>query len=207
MTLEPTVFIIDDDEAMRDSLRHLFESEQLNVETYASASAFIGQFDANRSGCLVADVRMPGTTGVELLELLRARSVPIPVILISAYADVDTAVRALKSGAVDYIRKPYDAKVLLERTRECIERDSRLRAKAAARADLEARLAQLTPRERETLAGLGAGKSVKQIASDLGLSRKTVDVHRSHLLLKMQVGSLVELVQALQLLEDESDAV
>jgi FixJ family two-component response regulator len=200
---EPTVFVVDDDQAMRSSLSRLMQSVGLRVEAYASAAEFLNAFDSRAPGCLVLDIRMPGMDGLELQERLAADGIRIPVIIISAHGDVESAVRAMKCGAVDFVKKPYKGKVLLARIREALELDARIRGEQARQADVIARLARLTPREREVLALLVLGKSAKQIAFELGLSRKTVDVHRSHVMAKMQTDSVVELVAMSPFLQRE----
>lgn len=195
MDPEPTVFVVDDDEAMRKSLRRLMESVGLAVETHSSADGFLDSYDPARPGCLILDIRMPGMSGLELQDRLGTDRIHIPVIIISAHGDVEKVVRAMKSGALDFIKKPYKGKVLLTRIREALQLDRRIRREEAERADVAARLARLTPREREVMALLVIGKPAKRIAFELGLSRKTVDVHRGHVMTKMQVDSLVELAR------------
>lgn len=194
MNSESTVFVVDDDQAMRSSLSRLMQSVGLPVETFPDAEAFLSQCDVRRPGCLLLDIRMPGMSGLELQERLSAEEIRMPVIVISAYGDVEKVVRAMKSGAVDFVKKPYKGNLLLARIREALELDARIRREAAARAEITNRLRRLTPREREVLSLLVTGKPAKQIAFELGLSRKTVDVHRSHVMAKMQVDSVVELV-------------
>jgi two-component system response regulator FixJ len=201
---EATVFVVDDDQALRESLRRLMQSVALPVETYADAQTFRARYDPSRPGCLILDIRMPGMSGLELQEKLINERIRIPVIIMSAHGDVEKAVRAMKAGAVDFIKKPYKGKVLLERVRQALELDARIRHEEAQRANIAARVASLTPREREVMKLLAAGKSPKQIAFEFGLSRKTVDVHRGHIMLKMQAESLVELAQLVQ--RAEADA-
>ncbi|UCG87907.1 MAG: response regulator transcription factor [Gemmatimonadota bacterium] len=195
---EATVFVVDDDDALRKSLRRLMQSVGLPVETYPDAQAFQASYDPSRPGCLILDIRMPGMNGLELQQKLVSESIRIPVIIMSAHGDVEKAVRAMKAGAVDFIKKPYKGKVLLERVRHALKLDAQIRREEAQRADIAARIASLTPREHEVMKLLAAGKSPKQIAFEFGLSRKTVDVHRGHIMLKMQVDSLVELAQLVQ---------
>ena len=190
-----TVFVVDDDTAVRKSLQRLMESAGLPVETHASAEEFLERYDQTRPGCLVLDIRMPGIDGLQLQEKLVADRINIPTIIVSGHGDVEKAVRAMKSGAVDFIRKPYKGDVLLERIREALEQDADARRVQAARAEVSTRINRLTPREREVMAMLVEGKSAKRIAFELGLSRKTVDVHRGHIMTKMQAESLVELVR------------
>lgn len=205
MAPEPTVFVVDDDEALRQSLTRLMESVGLPVETYPDAEAFLDNYDSARPGCLVLDIRMPGMNGLALQDKLAQGRVRMPVIIISAHGDVDKAVRAMKSGAVDFIKKPYKGELLLERIRQALELDARIRSQEAARAEVGARLALLSPREREVIEMLAAGKTPKQIAFELDLSRKTVDVHRGHIMMKMRAETLVELVEMLHVYRDGLD--
>lgn len=205
MAPEPTVFVVDDDEALRQSLTRLMESVNLPVESYADAQAFLDSYDSARPGCLVLDIRMPGMNGLTLQDKLAKGRVRIPVIIISAHGDVDKAVRAMKSGAIDFIKKPYKGELLLERIRQALELDARIRRQEAARAEVGARLALLSPREREVIEMLAAGKTPKQIAFELDLSRKTVDVHRGHIMMKMRAETLVNLVEMLRVYRNGAD--
>ena len=198
MDPEATVHVVDDDKAVRESLQRLMESVGVVVETYPSAQAFLDGYDRARPGCLVLDIRMPGMSGLELQEKLADEGIGLPVIIISAHGNVEKAVRAMKAGAVDFIKKPYKGQLLLERIRQALELDACMRRKEEERAEVGARIARLTPREREVMHLLAAGKRPKQIAFELGLSRKTVDVHRGHIMMKMQVDSLVELARMIQ---------
>jgi len=192
---EPKVHIVDDDEAMRDSLKWLLESHGLEVELYASGDAFLAAFNSNFRGCLVLDVRMPGMNGLDLHSQLQARHSTLPVIFITGHGDVPMAVSALKKGAVDFIEKPFNDLDMLRLIQSCLSQDS---AAAAARAESESvaqRLQRLTQREREVLALIVAGKLNKQIADELGISIKTVEVHRSRVMEKMGANSVAELVQ------------
>jgi FixJ family two-component response regulator len=204
MLPEATVFIVDDDVGMRDSLRWLLESVNLRVETFSTAEAFLQAYTPSRSGGLVLDVRMPGMSGLSLQETLVARNISIPVIIITGYAEVPTAVRALKTGAIDFIEKPFSDDVLLERIRQALAVDRQRRDEHARRADAEARFQQLTPREREVMELVITGKANKVIAAELNLSPKTVEVHRANLMKKMEVDSVAELVRlGLMLLSTE----
>lgn len=196
---EPTVFIVDDDEAVRTSLLRLMESVGLATETYPSARGFLDAYELNRPGCLLLDIRMPGMSGLELQRKLVGDGIHIPIIIISAHGTVETAVSAMKTGAVDFIRKPFDAPALVERVRRALVVDAQIRRRAARRADVTARVALLTPREREVLELLAAGKATKQIGMALGVCRRTVDIHRSHIMMKMNAESLVELANMLQI--------
>lgn len=190
-----TVFIIDDDPAMRDSMSYLVQSVGIAVETFSSAQDFLDTYDPERHGCLVLDVRMPGMSGLELQEFLVERGIRAPVIMVTGYGDVPMAVRALKGGAVDFLEKPFTDQELLETINEAVERDYRQRGKDAELAKVKERIARLTPREREVMDLVLDGKPNKAIATELGLSPKTVEVHRSRVMAKMQVGSLAALLQ------------
>jgi len=191
-----TVFIVDDDPAMRDSMSFLVRSVGMAVETFASAQAFLDTYDPDRPGCLVFDVRMPGMSGLELQEFLVERGIKAPVVMVTGYGDVPMAVRALKGGAVDFLEKPFTDQELLETINEAIERDHRRRGKDAELSKVRERIARLTPREREVMDLVLDGKPNKVIAAELGLSPKTVEVHRSRVMAKMQVASLAGLLQS-----------
>ena len=195
MENEATVFVVDDDGAVRDALRSLFESVNLNVETFESAEQFLRAYQPERPGCLVLDIRMPGMGGLRLLEHLKSQAIPLPVIVLTGYADVNTAVRAMKAGAVDFVQKPFTEQELLEQIQKALEQDARLRSERAKQSEIEARLARLTPRERQVFERLVGGKTNKDIAADLGISAKTVETHRAHIMQKMQAKSLAELVR------------
>jgi RNA polymerase sigma factor (sigma-70 family) len=192
---ESTVFIVDDDEALRDSLTWLLESVRLPSRTFASAQEFLRQFDRTCPGCLVLDVRMPGMSGLELLDRLTAEGVGIPVILLTAHADVPMAVRALKGGAADFLTKPFSSQELLDRIQDALERDRSRREQESRIAFLAERFALLTPREREVMALVVEGNSNKEIAAALGVSSKTVEAHRTKVMDKTQAGSVAGLVR------------
>ncbi len=168
----------------------LIASAGLRVEDYPSADEFLADYDPARPGCLVLDIRMPGMSGLTLQDQLIARGVAIPVIMITGHGDVAMAVGAVKKGAIDFIQKPFDDEVLLDRVCQSLAIDAERRRKHAERAEFESRLARLTPREREVLDLLISGKGNKEIAFQLGLSRKTVDIHRAHVMMKLEVDSL-----------------
>ncbi|BAO45126.1 response regulator transcription factor [Thiolapillus brandeum] len=191
----PTVFVVDDDEAMRSSLQWLIESVDLPVECYASAEAFLDAYYPGRSGCLLLDVRMPGMGGLELQEYLRRHEITIPVIIITGHGDVPMSVRAMKEGAIDFIEKPFNDELLLDAIRNALAVDERQRQEQTLRAELAACLATLTPREHEVMEMVTAGRSNKEIASALGVSSKTVEAHRAKVMDKMKASSLAELVR------------
>ena len=190
----PTVVVVDDDPAFCRSIRWLIEADGLDVETYDSAQAFLNAFERDTPGCLLLDMRMPGMSGLELQKALEERGIAIPVIVVTAHGDVPTAVRAMKAGAVDFIQKPFNDQELLDRVHECIARDAENRRDAATQLNLEVRLSKLSAREREVMDLVIAGRSNKAIAQALGISIKTVEFHRAHIMEKMQAGSVQELV-------------
>jgi FixJ family two-component response regulator len=196
---EPTVFVVDDDAAVREYLRWLIESVGLRVETFDSARAFLDQYDDARPGCLVTDVRMPELSGFDLQAEIARRPISLPIIMMTAYAEVPMAVRALHGGAVDFIQKPFDGQVLLDRVREAIALDKRRRRDQSEKAAIRERLARLTPRQRAVLDGLIAGKPSKVIAAELGLSTSTVDVHRARIMDRLQAQSLPDLFRLILL--------
>ncbi len=195
MNAQGTVFVVDDDPAMRDSLRWLLESVDLEVRTFESAGRFLEVLERIRPSCLVLDVRMPGLSGLDLQAELVRREVGMPVIMISGHGDVPVAVRAMRAGAIDFIEKPFSDQLLLDRVRQAIERDRTESASDSRRAHVESRAAQLTPREREVMNLVVSGRANRQIAEDLGLSQKTVEIHRARVMAKMEVDSLAELVR------------
>ncbi len=195
MQAEETVFVVDDDEAMRSSLKWLIESMGMHVETYDSAQGFLDAYFPGRAGCLLLDVRMPGMSGLELQAYLARREQRIPVIIITGHGDVAMAVKAMKNGAVDFIEKPFDDEALIVSIRNALQYDEKQRALRSQRADLTARMSELTPREHEVMAMVTDGKSNKEIAAALGVSAKTVEVHRARVMDKMRADSLAELVR------------
>ena len=199
-----SVAIVDDDEAVRDVLSWLFSSKGLPTLSFASGEALLAAFDVERIGCLVLDVRMAPINGLALFEkLLASQPYCPPAIFLTGHADVPLAVSALKMGAVDFLEKPFDDTVLIERVEAALERDVSARAALASRHQLEAQLRQLTEREREVMALILDGKLNKQIAEALDISIKTVEVHRARVLEKMAVKSAVELAGRLSSLRQE----
>lgn len=190
------VYIVDDDEALRDSLVWLLESSGFKVCAYESAEAFLEVFDLEMTGCLVLDVRMPGMSGLELFEALRERHCPLPVIFITGHGDVPMAVKAVKRGAMDFIEKPFGDRDMLGLIEGSLVREREGRERRLQEAETARRLAELTQREREVLDLIIVGKLNKQIADMLGISIKTVEVHRARVMEKMGANSLAELVQS-----------
>jgi two-component system, LuxR family, response regulator FixJ len=195
MTTRPTVFVVDDNAGVRKSLRALFESAELAVETYGSAEEFLAVYDPDRPGCLLLDVRLRQTSGLDLQDELRRRKTNLPIIVLTGHGTVPTSVRALKAGAVDFLQKPAPPKMLLERVRAAIEVDRQARTTAAEGAVVTEQLAHLTPREREVMELLLAGKTSKEIAAALGVSVRTVEGHRRVVLAKTNVSSAAQLVR------------
>jgi two-component system response regulator FixJ len=191
----PTVFVVDDDEAVRQSVELLVRSVGLTVESYPSAQSFLESYDPTRCGCLLLDLRMPGMSGLELQRALKERGVTLPIIIVTGHGDVPVAVRAFKDGAIDLIEKPYSKQMLLERVRDAVERDVREREGRTRKLQIDARLRKLTPRENSVMERVVAGLSNKEIARDLNVSSKTVEVHRAHVMQKMEADSLADLVK------------
>jgi FixJ family two-component response regulator len=189
------VFVVDDDDAVRDSLALLMKSVGLAVETYPSARDFLDHFDPERIGCLVLDVRMPGMSGIELQERLAKRNATLPIIFVTGHGDVPMAVHALRAGAVDFIQKPFSDQALLDRIQQSLEEHARRRGEDVKKAAIRERIAGLTPREREVMSMVIEGKANKVIAIDLGVSERTVEIHRARVMEKMQASSLPDLVR------------
>jgi two-component system response regulator FixJ len=192
---EPVVFVVDDDEAVRNSLRLLLKSIGMPAVAYASAEEFLAGYDDEQPGCIVLDVRMPGMSGPELQDELNRRGALIPVIFITGHGDVPMAVEAMRHGAVDFMQKPFSDKDLVGRIQLAMAADRRNREAIGAKDQIRARIAALTPRERQVLDLVTQGKSNKVIAGDLGASQRTVEIHRSHVMEKMGANSLAQLVR------------
>jgi FixJ family two-component response regulator len=191
----PSVFIVDDDAGVRDSLKFLMRSVDHPVETFASALEFLDAYRDDRPGCLVLDIRMPGMSGLELQEQLIARRAMVPIIIITGHGDVPMAVEAMQSGARDFIQKPFRDQDLLDRINLELEQDAKNRAALGELNLIRERLASLTPREREVMDLVVHGKANKVIAGDLELSQRTVEIHRARVMEKMQASSLAHLVR------------
>ncbi len=198
---DQTVYIVDDDEALRDSLVWLLESNDYRVASYASAEDFLAAYRADMAGCLVLDVRMPSMSGLELYERLRDRHATLPVVFITGHGDVPMAVSVLKKGAVDFIEKPFSDRDMLQLIDQCLATERENRDRLRQDAAVSRRLDHLTAREMEVLELIIAGRLNKQIADDLGISIKTVEVHRARVMEKMEAGSLAELVQSVMACE------
>jgi len=190
-----TVFVVDDDQAVRQSLEMLIKSVGHTVQTYRSAQDFLDGYDPEKPGCLVLDIRMPGMSGLELQKTLRQRHIDIPTIFITGHGDVPVAVRALKDGAFEFLEKPFSKQMLLEHIRDAIKADGERRTQRGASNKMEARMSLLTERERQVMDLVVEGKVNKEIAAALGLSKKTVEVHRANVMQKLQADSIAELVK------------
>lgn len=196
MTVDPTVFVVDDDAAVLMSVRRLLESAGRSVETYQSASQFLDRFDDSRAGCIIADVLMPGMNGLELQAQLARRGAMLPIIFLSGHGDVPTAVRAMQEGAIDFIEKPFQSQLLLERIDHAMQRGRQWIQRRIHQRDLRQRFDRLTPREREVLGGIIDGQNVNEIAARFGLSVKTVYAHRKQIMAKLGVHTTVEIFRA-----------
>ena len=189
------VHVIDDDEAMRESLAFLLGAVGMEVRTYESALGFLDVAPNAEAGCVITDVRMPGLSGVDLLRRLRELKLGIPVIVITGHGDVPLAVEAMKIGALDFLEKPFDDEVLLASVRSALNQLNQDQKRQAERNEIERRLAALSNRERDVLEGLVSGHANKQIAYDLGISPRTIEIYRANLMTKMQAASLSDLVR------------
>ena len=193
-SINPTIFVVDDDKDMRQSLKWLIESVGLPVEGFESAEQFLDEDPAMRAGCLLLDVRMPGMGGMGLLEWLRARGEHLPVIVFTGHGDVPMAVQAMKLGAFDFVEKPATHQYILARIRDALAMDEDLRTRKSERLRFERLLSQLSQREQEVMEKVVAGESNKVIAIALGISERTVEKHRENIMQKMGVRSLAALV-------------
>ena len=201
----PTVYVVDDDPAMRSSLRWLFESVGLPVSTCASGQEFLRTYTPGDPGCLVLDMRMPGMSGLDLQAELAARRIKIPILIITGYAEVPLAVRAMKAGAFEFIEKPFSDQTLLDRIRAAVAKDEVDRCTRAQRADARARRRLLSPREHDVIERVVIGSSNKIIAAELELHQKTVEVHRAHAMQKLQAGSLAEAIRLWLIAQEDDD--
>jgi two-component system response regulator FixJ len=195
MSNDSTVYVIDDDSAMRESLQFLLRTANIRARTYDSATAFLDALPRDSFGCVVTDVRMPGLSGLELLRKLKELEVVLPVIVITGHADVPLAVEAMKGGAADFIEKPFDDEVLLASVRAALKVQDGQAGQQAARAAIAERIASLSARERQVLDGLVAGLPNKTIAYDLSISPRTVEIYRANVMTKMEAASLSDLVR------------
>ncbi len=191
-----TVFVVDDDASVRKALARLIQSVGLQTKTFASAQELLDQAPPEGPGCIVLDVRMPGLNGLELQAELTGRNIQTPIVFITGHGDIQMSVRAMKSGAVDFLIKPFNDKELLGAIKTAIEKDEYFKAAQTEHSEIQRRHQTLTPREREVLGLVVKGRMNKEIAAELGAAEKTVKVHRARVMQKMQVQSVAELVRA-----------
>jgi len=192
---EATVFVVDDDDAVRESLAFLLKSVGLKVESAASAQDFLKSYNPARAGCLVLDIRMPGMSGLELQEKLKQMESMLPIIFITGHGDVPMAVKAIKAGAADFVQKPFRDQELIDRIREVLEEDASARVEKMQKAEILKRIDSLTEREREVMEQVVDGKANKVVAIDLNVSQRTVEIHRANVMDKMKARSLAQLVR------------
>jgi len=189
-----TVFVVDDDEAVRDSLALLLRSVELAVETFGSANQFLDSYDPAAPGCLILDVRLPGMSGLELQQKLADDGADLPIVFITGHGDVPMAVRAMRRGAVDFLQKPFSNQDLLDRVQQALTEQSHRRRQSESKAEIAQRIQSLTPRENEVMELIVEGLPNKVIANRLGMSQRTVEVHRASVMRKMQADSVAQLV-------------
>jgi FixJ family two-component response regulator len=200
----PVVYIVDDDEAVRNSLRLLLKSVGLTAQALPSAREFLDKYDPQQPGCLILDVRMPGMSGLDLQEQLNVRGAVIPVIFITGHGDIPMAVEAMQQGAFDFLQKPFRDQDLIDRIQRALAKDRSDRAELSERARVKERFESLTPREREVLDLVTSGKPNKIMAADLGVSQRTVEIHRARVMEKMHAASLAQLVRMMMDLNEVS---
>jgi two-component system, LuxR family, response regulator FixJ len=201
----PTVFIVDDDEAVRNSLRLLLKSVGLAAVALPTAQEFLSKYDPKQPGCLILDVRMPGMSGLELQEQLNVRGAMIPVIFITGHGDIPMAVEAMQQGAFDFLQKPFRDQDLIDRIQRALTKDQTNRAELKEKSGVHERLQTLTPREREVLTLVTTGKPNKIMAADLGVSQRTVEIHRARVMEKMHASSLAQLVRMVMDLNEAAE--
>lgn len=202
---DPIVYVIDDDDAVRNSLTFLLDCAGLATRAFPSADAFLQADPPLETACIITDVRMPGLSGVELAQRLQARGALAPVIMITGHADVPMAIQAMKAGVTEFIEKPFADDVLIEAARSAVSRHQNLQAAAAERAGIRERLASLTPRETDVLQGLAAGHANKVIAHDLDISARTVEVYRANLMTKLGARSLSDVIRMVTVAQTATD--
>lgn len=195
MQSEAIVYIVDDDKAIRESLQLLLKSVGFESRAYDSAEMFLNEADLYSPGCLIVDIRMKGMSGLELQQLLNNKGSKLPVIIITGHGDVPIAVQAMKAGAIDFLEKPYDNDVLVSRIKQCLSEVSKSQDKSRLIAEAKTRLSRLTPRERQVMNLLVAGKHNKVIAKELSISVRTAEAHRAKVMKKLHAESLSDIVR------------
>jgi len=201
---QPTVFIVDDDEPVRDAIGLLLDTVGIAHQSFGSAQAFLNAYDRGRTGCLVLDIRMPGMSGLELQDLLLEDDAPVPIIFITGHGDIPMAVEAMRKGALDFIRKPFRDQELLDRIQEALNADAANRRTSADLDEIRDRVGSLTPREYEVFERVAEGQANKVVAIDLSISERTVEIHRSQVMQKTKARSLADLVR-MKILLDQAD--
>lgn len=203
---QPTVYIVDDDAAVRSALNLLLETENLRTKVFASAEEFLECVDATHSGCLLLDVRMPGLSGLELQQVLAQKQITMPVIIMTGYADVPMAVQAMKAGAIDFVEKPFDNDRLLQQIHICLQVLNDLQSEQDRQHMAKEKIRRLTRRERQVMDMLVAGHQNRVIAEKLGISPRTVEIHRARVMEKLEANSLSDVVRlALMLAQADTD--
>ena len=198
---EPIVYVVEDDEINRELMKDLFESVDLRVDAFETGNAFLDALPVNGPGCILLDVRMPGISGLDLQAMLSKERLDLPIIFVTAHGDTQMAVRAMKEGAFDFVEKPINNQLLLETTNKAIENSRKLGAEHAEQDDIQKRIDLLTPRESEVLKMIALGKFNKQIAFDLGITQRTVEVHRARVMEKMQAKTIADLLRTVMSLD------
>jgi two-component system, LuxR family, response regulator FixJ len=192
---DPTIFVVEDDASVRDALSLLLTLKGFRASVYSSAAEFLGEYDAAMRGCLLTDLQMPGMSGLELQSALRERNLTLPVVVLTAHGDVATTRAALKNGAVDFLEKPVDDEILIDVLRNAVRIDAELHRKERKREEKQARIARLTPRERDVLDHLADGLLHREIAERLSISPRTVEVYKARMMDKLQCRTLAEIVR------------
>lgn len=204
MDLKPTVYIVDDDDAVRESLELLLDSVDQQAKSFDSAQAFLDSYNPDMLGCIVLDIRMPGMNGMELHKELNRLGSILPIIFVTGHGDVPMAVEAMQHGAVDFVQKPYREQELLDKINQALALDTKQRASLLEKQDIKKHLATLTARENEVLDELVEGKANKVIAAELGISQRTVEIHRARVMEKMATHSLAHLVRMIMAVREPS---
>jgi RNA polymerase sigma factor (sigma-70 family) len=199
---KPTIHIVDDDQAVRESIQWLIESVGLNIETYGSANEFLDNYAEDSLGCLILDVRMPGISGLDLQHILADRGIDLPIVFVTGHGDVPMAVRALKNGAVDFIEKPFNDQVLLDTIQSAVQKHRERLKQRAELENLQTRYDNLTTREQEVMDRVVTGKPNRDVGEELGISVKTVEVHRAKVMEKMQARSIADLVKMAMMMHE-----
>jgi len=203
---EQQIYVVDDDEAVRDAISMLLETVGIAHRVYDSATAFLEDYTPDLPGCLVLDIRMPGISGLELQEELGRRQSTLPIIFITGHGDIPMAVDAMRKGAVDFIKKPFRDQDLLDRIHEALEHDARGQQRRAANSELHSQYESLSPRERQVFERVAKGQANKVIAIELSISERTVEIHRAQVMKKMHARTLAQLVRSKIELERDSQA-